>query len=76
MSRTKKALLRHGQWLDAPTRTKEPVELTASARAQGMRAFEALARLDVTTTLDDPDERAFVRVSCSCQHKRGASSRN
>jgi hypothetical protein len=62
VSRTK-ALLRCGLWPDIPVATKEPVELTAAARAQGLNAIEELGRLGVVVTLDDGKARFRLATS-------------
>jgi chromosome condensin MukBEF MukE localization factor len=64
MSRTR-ALLRYGLWPDIPALTKEPVELTAAAKAQGLNALEALHRLGVVVTVDDG--KARFRLATSVQ---------
>jgi hypothetical protein len=64
-----RALIHWGLWPDIPAATKEPVELTAAARAQGLRAIEELNRLGVVVTLDSG--RARFRLATSV---RGAGT--
>lgn len=61
MSRPR-ALLRHDLWSNVPP-TKEPVELTRAARAQGLRAIEELGRLGVVVRLEGG--RAQFRMGVS-----------
>jgi hypothetical protein len=58
MSSRTRALLKFGQWPDIKA-TKEPVELTAAARALALNAIEELGRLGVTVTLDGFNRARF-----------------
>lgn len=73
MSRTR-ALLRYGLWPDIPmtghpASSRAPVELTAAARAQAIRAIGELNRLGVSVTLDNG--KARFRLAANV---RGAGS--
>jgi hypothetical protein len=62
VSRTK-AQLRFGLWPDAPAPTRQPSELTAAAKQQGLKAIEELDRLGVTMKIEDG--RARFRLATS-----------
>ena len=73
MSRTR-ALLRHGLWPDTPAPAKEPVELTAAARSQGLSAIEELDRLGVAVVLNEGGARFRLATSVRGAGKAAALS--